>query len=124
MAKRDRSKARRPLLPTGSHLRLRGSRWTYRRAVPARLRIVLGLVKIVRALQTSDLPRAERLTTALDVQVDRLFTVAASAAGRGGGAMSGEAFNFTVHRDRQHQPPRTNHRLGSRNPSGSKSYLN
>ena len=86
LAPNRRSKPRRSLLPSGAHLRLRDRRWTYRRAVPAKLRAVLGLSEIVRGLQTSDLRRAERLADALDVKVSRLFAVAARIAGDGQGA--------------------------------------
>jgi hypothetical protein len=56
--------------------------------VPSKLRAVLGCSEIVRSLQTSDLRRAERLASALDDQVSRLFNVAARVVERGGVSMS------------------------------------
>jgi integrase len=57
--------------------------------VPSKLRAVLGCSEIVRSLQTSDLRRAERLASALDERISRLFKVAASVAA--GGGMSGDS---------------------------------
>ena len=60
---------RRSLLPAGSHLKLRGYRWAYRRAVPVDLQAVLGRTEIVRSLRTGDLGRAARLADAFDAVV-------------------------------------------------------
>jgi integrase len=49
---------------------------------------VLGCSEIVRSLQTSDLRRAERLASALDDRVSRLFNVAARVVEGGGNSMS------------------------------------
>lgn len=54
--------------------------WTYRRSIPPDLRDVLGRTEIVRSLHTGDLDRAERLAAALDVEICRIFAIAARIA--------------------------------------------
>jgi hypothetical protein len=82
---------RRSLLPAGSHLKLRGYRWAYRRAVPVDLQAVLGRTEIVRSLRTGDLGRAARLADAFDAVVSRLFSVAARIARRKAAEAAGMA---------------------------------
>src|SRR3546814_12206204 len=56
-----------------THLVRRGSRYYWRRRVPASLRTVFGKIQILKSLLTSDVHRARRLARRLDVAADMLF---------------------------------------------------
>src|SRR3546814_14024069 len=56
-----------------THLVRRGSRYYWRRRVPASLRTVFGKIQILKSLLTSDVHRARRLARRLDVAADMPF---------------------------------------------------
>src|SRR4051794_20421656 len=64
---------------SGSHLRLRGSIWWYRRDVPKDVRAAFGCTAVWKSLNTSNETEAKRLEKELDVEFERRLREARNA---------------------------------------------